>query len=256
MQRIKKHTLSDDEAAIWHLGQAGYVIRSCGITVVIDPYLTDSAAASAPEFSRLFPPPIEPEDLEADFYLITHDHLDHLDPETISRYPHKEETCFVGPRLVCKHLLELGIPSEKIHRIDSGESRNLDGLEILGVFTIPTGADVIDTTGYHITFPNGRNVYHTSDTIHHPVVLAAAPVSPELMLVPINGKWGNPSPEQASEFTRHVNPGFVFPNHYDLMALNSENPETFKWHCRQAGITDRCVIPARMEAFVWKEESK
>ncbi|MGO9199185.1 MAG: hypothetical protein ACLQM8_01440 [Limisphaerales bacterium] len=66
MRTIGQHPLGPDQAALWFLGQAGYVIRSAGVTVAIDPYLTNSAAANAPEFTRLFPPPILPEDLRVD----------------------------------------------------------------------------------------------------------------------------------------------------------------------------------------------
>jgi len=35
------------------------------------------------------------------------------------------------------------------------------------------------------------------------------------------------------------------------MALNAENPETFRWFCGQRGLGGRCVIARRMEPFVW-----
>jgi L-ascorbate 6-phosphate lactonase len=252
MNSILKHPLDAAEAALWWLGQAGYVVRSGGTTVVIDPYLTDSAAAGAPEFTRLFPPPILPEDLRSDIYIITHDHLDHLDPETVQRYRPKTETWFVAPRLTALRLPALGVPSDRIVRVDAGEARTLGGVEVRGVFALPTGTDVLDTTGYLLRFANGRTVYHTSDTAFHPLVLAAAPRGPEVMLVPINGKWGNPGPEQAADFTTAVQPRFVLPNHYDLMALNAENPESFRWFCEQRGPSGRCVIPQRMSPFVWR----
>jgi len=118
---------------------------------------------------------------------------------------------------------------------------------------LPTGADVPDTTGYLLRFANGRSVYHTSDTVFHPLVLASAPREPDVMLVPINGKWGNPGPEAAAEFAATVRPRFVLPNHYDLMALNAENPETFRWFCGQRGLADRCVIPQRLQPFTWNQ---
>jgi L-ascorbate 6-phosphate lactonase len=174
MKSLLDHPLAPAEAALWWLGQAGCVVRAGGATVVIDPYLSDSAAAGA-----------------------------------------------------------------------------VSGVENQGVFALPTGADVLGTTGYLLSFASGRSVYHTSDSAFHPLALAAAPRAPEVMLVPINGKWGNPGPEQAAEFAAAVNPRFVFPNHYDLMALNAENPETFRWFCKQRGLGERCVIARRMEPFVW-----
>jgi L-ascorbate 6-phosphate lactonase len=255
MKSIFEHPLALTEAALWWLGQAGYVVRASGMTVALDPYLTDSAAANAPEFTRLHPPPIIPEELRVDVYVITHDHADHLDPETIRRYPAKSDTWFVAPRLAARRLHELGVPEERIVRLDVGETRAVGAVEASGVFALPTGADVLDTTGYLLRFANGRSVYHTSDTAFHPLVLAAAPREPDVMLVPINGKWGNLAPEQAVELAAAVRPRFLFPNHYDLMALNSENPETFRWFCKQRGLGARCVIAGRLEPFVWSQPS-
>lgn len=251
MDQILDFRLSAAEAALWWLGQAGYIIRSAGITVVIDPYLSDSAAKDTPELARLYPVPINPVELSADIYVVTHDHLDHLDPETITPYRSKDKTRFVAPRQAAQKLIALGVPEKQIIVLHAGENWRSGAVEITGVFTIPSGVDVLDTTGYLIKFDNGRSIYHTSDTEFHPLVLAAAPEEPELMLVPINGKWGNPGPEQAALFARAVQPTYVLPNHYDLMELNAENPETFKWFCAQYNLGSRCVIPERMQPFRW-----
>lgn len=252
MNAIRRHPLAPDEAALWWLGQAGYVIRAGALTIVIDPYLTDSAAAGAPEFSRLYPPPFPPEDLQADLFLITHDHLDHLDPDTIRRSAARGQARFIAPRLAARRLPALGVAPDRIVRLDAGESWHPEGVEVSGVFALPTGADVIDTTGFLLRFANGRSVYHTSDTAFHPLVLAAAPREPDVMLVPINGKWGNPGPAEAAEFAATVRPRFALPHHHDLMALNAENPATFRWFCGQRGLGDRCVVPERMQPFVWR----
>ena len=247
MNRVLEHPLADNEAALWWLGQAGYIIRSAGVTVVMDPYLTDSAAGPKGNFARLFPPPLAPEELVADLFIITHDHGDHLDPETIARVDKK--TTFIAPRNTARRLRELGVPEVSV--VEAGDEWQHGPLSVRGVFALPTGADVLDTTGYLLTFANGRSVYHTSDTAFHPLVLAAAPREPEVMLVPINGKWGNPNPEQAVELTAAVRPRFVLPNHYDLMALNAENPETFRWLCESRALSAKCHSARRMEAFCW-----
>jgi L-ascorbate 6-phosphate lactonase len=251
MQAIQTYALSPQQAALWWLGQAGYVIRAGERTIVIDPYLSDSVAKASPAFPRLYPPPLKPKELKADVYIITHDHLDHLDPETITPYKHKAHTWFVAPHLAARKLPGLGVPEERIIVLSAGETKQVLDLEITGVFALPTGPDVPDTTGYYIRFSNGRSVYHTSDTQYHPLVPAGAPKQPEVMLVPINGKWSNTNAEQAAAFARSVQPQFVMPNHYDMMALNAEDPEVFRWFCEQEGIGERCIIPARMQAFAW-----
>ena len=251
MRKILDHKLLETEAAVWWLGQAGYVARAVDLTLVIDPYLSNSAGKNSPEFARLYPTPIEPAELRADVYIVTHDHLDHLDPDTVAHYSGKEQTWFVAPRQAAGKLVSLGIMPERIMILHAGETWRFGSLEVTGVFTIPTGADVLDTTGYLIKFGNGRSLYHTSDTEFHPLVVAAAPKEPEVMLVPINGKWGNPGPEQAASFAHALQPKYVMPNHYDLMELNAENPESFKWFCSQHEMSTECIIPVRMQPFVW-----
>jgi L-ascorbate 6-phosphate lactonase len=252
MTGIKQHQVLPRQAALWFLGQAGYVIRAAGVTVAIDPYLSDSAAVNAPEFTRRFAPPIAPEDFRVDLYLVTHDHLDHLDPETIRRYPHSDTTQFVAPRLASEKLRELGVPPANIRRLDSGESWTWRKVTIAGTFALPTGPDVLDTTGYLLEFSNGRTVYHASDTAFTPLLLQAAPKAVEVALVLINGKWGNLNVEQAVDLTSAVGPRYVFPNHCDMMALNVENPETFRWFCQHRNLRAQCVIPAVMKPFIWE----
>jgi L-ascorbate metabolism protein UlaG (beta-lactamase superfamily) len=252
MTAIEQHQVLPTQAALWFLGQAGYVIRAGGVTVAIDPYLSDSAAANAPEFRRRFAPPIAPENFRVDLYLVTHDHLDHLDPETLRRYRHPHTTQFVAPRLASRKLVELGVPPANIRRLDSGESWTWRDVTIVGTFALPTGPDVLDTAGYSLEFSNGRSVYHASDTAFTPLLLQAAPKAMEVALVPINGKWGNLNVEQAADLAAAVGPRYVFPNHYDLMVLNAENPETFRWFCQQRKLRGQCVIPAVMKPFIWE----
>ncbi len=251
MQGILDYRLTTDEAALWWLGQAGYIIRTADLTVAIDPYLSDSAAAGMPEFTRLYPPPLPGAQLCVDFYVVTHNHADHLDPETLRAYRYRDTTRFVAPRLASKQLTALGIPARHIIRLDAGECWSDGSLEITGIFALPTGIDVLDTTGYLIRFANGRHVYHTSDTQYHPLVVAAAPKQPEVMLVPINGKWGNPNAEQAADFAMHLQPGMVIPNHYDVMALNAENPESFRWFCENKDLSGVCKITSPMQPICW-----
>src|SRR5512144_341428 len=124
--------LKPDQAALFFLGQAGYALRACGRTVVIDPYLSDSVGKTVPEFSRIVPVPVEPGAFKADIFIVTHDHLDHLDPETVSAYAFKDATYFVAPRLAAKKLLSLGVPRQNITRVDSGENVAIDGIRITG----------------------------------------------------------------------------------------------------------------------------
>jgi len=237
-----------DRAALWFLGQAGYFMKSGNCTVIIDPYLSDCVGKVEPDFARTYPVPIPPEEIKADIFIVTHDHLDHLDPETITAYAHKETTAFVSPRHAAKHLQKLGIPQENITVIDHGDTATIHDVCIHGVFALATTPDAIDTTGYKLTFANGKSVVHSSDTAYCDLLLQAYPHA-DVLLACINGKYGNLGVTDAVKLTASMQPKYVIPNHYDVMALNSENPETFRFFSKDTGA--ECIILQVLEEFVW-----
>jgi L-ascorbate 6-phosphate lactonase len=243
--------VNDDSAYLCFLGQAGYIMQACGVTAIIDPYLSDSAGEHSP-FKRAAPPPIFPHELKGDVYIATHAHTDHLDPATLAGYRHVETTRFVAPRHCAKRFESLGIPRERITVIDQGDTANVCGIDITGVYALATDPGVLDTCGYLLKFPNGKSVYHTSDTAWCELLAQAAPKNADVMLVCINGKFGNLNVAQAVALTQAAEPGYVIPNHYDVMPLNAENPETFRYFCEQAGVLpERIVILDKMDVFEW-----
>ena len=70
---------------IW-LGQAGLLFEFDGMKVMVDPYLSDSVAKVNPLNSRRVAVDERFFDIRPDILILTHDHLDHTDPENI-RYP-------------------------------------------------------------------------------------------------------------------------------------------------------------------------
>ena len=240
--------ISEGKAALWFLGQAGYYMKSGGVTLMIDPYLSDSVGRRVPQFSRTYPAPVAPDEVKADIFVVTHNHLDHLDPATIGPYAYKDSTVFVSPRHAAKALAELGIPAKNIVVADQGDTVEVLGVTIEGIYALATSPDVLDTTGYKFTFANGKSVYHTSDTAFCDLLLKACPKA-DVLLTCINGKFGNLGIDQAVALTKAVGPRYVIPNHYDVMAFNSENPESFRYFCQVPDA--RCVVLEAMGEFVW-----
>jgi len=146
--------------------------------------------------------------------------------------------------------VKLGVPEANIVRVDSGEEDRAQGVKIRGVYAIPTDQGVVDTTGYRIEFPNGRSLYHTSDTAYSELLAAAAPCA-EVLLVCINGKFDNLNVTQAVDLAARVKPKVAIPNHYDVMALNSENPDTFAYFMHQKDASIPVRILKVLEPFLW-----
>src|SRR3546814_20389114 len=67
------------------LGQSGCRLGFPGCTIYVDPYLSNSVQElDAPDLARLTPIPLQPGQVDdADWVLITHDHIDHCDPHTL-----------------------------------------------------------------------------------------------------------------------------------------------------------------------------
>jgi len=237
-----------DMLHIQSLGQAGYLIRDGSVCVVIDPYLSDSAAKVDPALTRLFAPPVAPEELKADIFIVTHDHLDHLDPETIEAYTHKETTAFVAPRLAAKKLASLDIPESMIHVVDHAGRRVFPHVAIEGIFALGTSPDSVDTAGYLLTFDCGKTVYHTADTSYCQLLLDCAPRA-DALLVCINGKWGNLNVEEAVALTLKTSPKYALPNHFDTMAPNTADPALYERFLTEGSFPGECVILAPGQIF-------
>ncbi len=240
----------EDKAALWFLGQSGFYLKSGGYSVVVDPYLSDSAGEADPLYHRLYPAPILPEQLKADVYIVTHGHLDHLDPVTVKGYRDKRNTIFIAPRHAAKELTQLGVPRDQIQIVDHGDWFQNREVKVSGIFALGTDETVVDTAGYCITFANGKSVYHTSDTGYCKLLLQAAPKA-DILLPCINGKFGNLSVKQAVELTLNCMPRYVIPHHYDMMERNSEDPMAFYQYCQKKGLEGICRILSVMELFEW-----
>jgi len=250
MNIIASLSIRPEQASLWFLGQAGYLIRAGGITAVIDPYLSDSVAKVSPEASRLIPVPIPPQELQVDLFLVTHDHLDHLDPETIAPYRFKDKTIFVAPSRACRKLVALGVPESRIVRVDRGGQATIRDVTIQGIYALPTEPAVADTTGYRLQFLNGRSLYHSSDTGPAEELFSRAP-NAEVLVVCINGKWGNLNIAQAVHLAQAVRPKVAIPNHYDMMAGNQEDPGEFVRKMRAEAPDIKVQILQVLEPFIW-----
>lgn len=70
---------------ITHIGQAGLLLESKDLTIMIDPYFTDSVGAIDPKKHRRVAMDDTLWDVKPNVLIFTHDHLDHYDPETAER---------------------------------------------------------------------------------------------------------------------------------------------------------------------------
>ena len=218
-------------AATW-LGGAGFVFKTAsGRVVAVDPYLSDSLD-HAYSWKRLplSPIPMAPAELQADLVLATHAHEDHLDPETIPDLMRATDAVAVGPAMCAEAMRSWGLPEERIIEINRGESRTIAGLGVTAVLAhhvSPAGAQTPDAVGFVLDL-DGIVVYHTGDSLYHPDLRQQVRAFlPHLLLVCINGQYGNMNPEEAAQLTCEIEPAAAIPMHWGLVAENTADPLAF-----------------------------
>ena len=115
---------------IW-LGHSTFLLSINNKIVLVDPIF--SAAASPVSFlvKRFQPPVINIDELpELDYVLISHDHYDHLDMETIIKLKDDDVT-FVAPLGVGSHMRKWGVDNNKLIELDWWDEIDFDGVTFI-----------------------------------------------------------------------------------------------------------------------------
>lgn len=208
--------------------QGGFIFEAEGFRLVVDPYMSDSLAGKV---TRLVGFPLALEDLRPDAVICTHDHMDHLDPETIAMISEHYARClFGGPERANRHLEELGIDSPLLLEVERPVK--------LGPFCItPVFARHSDPSAVGLLIEaDGRRIYLTADTEYDDRLFSATTTAPDALLICINGRLGNMNWQEAAQTARRLGAPIALPMHYGLFVENTEDPESFIATCREAGI--------------------
>ncbi len=225
------------------LGQAGVRLRIGGLTIYVDPYLTDAVAERFGEaLHRLVPSPLAPADVtDADWVLITHEHLDHLEPQTLREIARRSPGAqFVCPAPWIGALQECGIRRERILR---AQEAWIPLAREVSVHPVPAAHPTIERdaegellrVGYVLQV-DGRRIYHAGDTSPDEAIVRAVRAFEPIAtaLIPVNernhyreraGILGNMSVREAFAFCEELGARTLVPIHWDLFAPNSVLPE-------------------------------
>lgn len=115
----------------WWLGHASVLVELDGVRILTDPVL--SQRASPFQFvgpARLHPTPLPLEQWKAiDAVVISHDHFDHLDMDTIRHLAQGGTHFYVGLGIGA-HLERWQVPLAQIHEMDWWEQANIKGVVI------------------------------------------------------------------------------------------------------------------------------
>lgn len=260
MQSIKDFEVPEGGLAIWFLGQNGFILKSdTGLTITIDPYLTNSCGQIYSgdfdfRLDRQLPVFIEPEDLDVDIFLATHSHDDHADPETLIRCGNKESTQFIAPWEGYVKFRNCGIPEAYCKLIHPNQILEINGASIRGTFALPTDDSDLNHLGYLIEFENGITFYNSGDTAYCDLFTWLNRFKVDICTICINGGFHNLSHMDAARIVRDIDPKIVIPCHYDMMVNNVGSPEMFRSALNVLGCESQYVEFSYYEPWVYKKE--
>jgi L-ascorbate metabolism protein UlaG (beta-lactamase superfamily) len=118
-------------AVTWY-GHSTALLDIDGYRLLTDPVWSERCSPSdvvGPQ--RMHPPPSPLEALPAlDAVVISHDHYDHLDIDTVKALARTQRAPFIVPLGVGAHLREWGIPGQRIVELDWGDDHRIDELTL------------------------------------------------------------------------------------------------------------------------------
>lgn len=199
------------------LGQSGYELKSGGSRILIDPYFSDSVERLHGR-PRLLPVPLSAEQMPCDGVFCTHNHLDHLDPETAVLFP--ESQLFFTTCEGCQVLKDLA--RSNCIPLTLGETVTV------GAFSVTPVPAVHTVAAYGLVVQaEGKTLYFSGDTLYDEGLFDISRYQPDITFICINGRLGNMTTEEALTTAKAIGARVNIPNHYDMFASNSADPHAF-----------------------------
>jgi len=240
IQRMHRITVPADCLAIWGLGQMGIALQGPETVVYIDPCLSNVTEERSGDFwYRAFPAPVHPDAVSnASYVFITHEHLDHLDPITVSAIMQASPGARIITSAWCLEILvESGIAAERIITVDGDTPLQLDDIRVTAVPSAHYEPEYDAEKGYRwlgfLLEWNGVTLYHAGDTIIYPGYMERLKSLPtiDVGMVPVNGRdWyredeediiGNLWPMEMARLASDLGWDVVIPGHNDLFPNNA-----------------------------------
>jgi len=230
-------SVPSDKIGLVYIGQAGFLMKHGNTVICVDPYLTDSVDRICEKgdglWTRQYPAPIEPEKTYfVDYVFISHDHLDHADPETITGIAKANPNV----KFVCSKAIEdkiAGYGANNVIGLSVGDSIIEDDFASTIIpaaheeIHLDEKGDVLEA-GFVFDF-GGITVYHSGDSLVYDG-LSDIVRGTDVMLLPVNGNGfyrrsdnivGNMDSFDAARLAKECNTRLLIPMHYDMYLGNS-----------------------------------
>ena len=183
--------------ATW-LGQAGLLFETNGKTIIVDPYLSDGVKKIEPQNYRRVAVDEQFLSLKPDMILLTHSHLDHTDPETLSHYlgADSEVTVLASGNAWQNVRKAFGGIKNNYVQFNRGTEWTEGELYFKAVY-----AEHSDDKAIGIVMVAERKTYYiTGDTLYNAEIFKDLPEKIDYVFLPVNGRGNNMNMTDAKRF--------------------------------------------------------
>lgn len=247
LSELSNTSFPEKIAALWYLGQSGFGLKIKDLLVFFDPVFADLQDIDGTT-RRYYPAPFSPEEAVqtgVSFVFCSHDHLDHLQPETVVPMAKAQPKLkVVVPAPSVKKARSIGIPEGQIIAAHADQLIQLpDGCICT---PIPAAHETyeLDESGdykalsYIFQTSDGMKLLHAGDTVVTPELVERLQREHglDVALLPINGAdykrrlqgvIGNMNSREAADLAADIDVDLVIPCHYDMVFQNGEDPLHF-----------------------------
>ena len=225
-QKVAALQVPEGTVGVCFLGQAGFIFKTPDNQLIaVDPYLSNCCERYF-GFKRLMPYILEANDLVFDQIIATHAHFDHFDPDSVPVLMANGHTEFIGALDTRAECERLGI-RDHVTFLACGETLERGTIKITGV-SCDHGNDTPYALGLLLEVSEKR-IYIMGDTSYRPDYLENSSLhGVDLVILPINGAFGNLNEEEAANAIQKLKPELAVPCHYWNFAEHGGNPDLFQ----------------------------
>ncbi len=225
-QSILTARVPSGRAGVFFLGQAGFIFKTPGGELcAIDPYLSDCCERYF-GFKRLMPHILDARELVLDTLILSHAHFDHFDPDSVPVLMANGKTRMIGAKDTAAECERLGL-KDNITYLSCGETVIAGEISVKGM-PCDHGELAPDALGLLLNIA-GKRIYIMGDTAYRPDLLDNPEIQGvDLLILPINGAFGNLNEEQAARVIATIKPSLAVPCHFWNFAEHGGDPGKFQ----------------------------
>lgn len=183
------------------LGQAGLMFETGGKTILVDPYLSNSVEKIEPHNKRRVPVDERFFAIKPDLILLTHNHLDHTDPETLCHYLDASSCVTVLASYNAWQTVRKFGGVKNNYTMFNRKTRWTEG-DL--VFEAVYAEHSDDCAVGIVMYAEGKTWYITGDTLYNERVFADLPERIDYVFLPVNGRGNNMNMTDGAAFCQRI----------------------------------------------------